>query len=379
MPAILHQLDLISSITDVPSTQAANMPIGIIGTAASGTDNQLIKITTAADLAQFGSDVDNASLTLLKDIKILRRYGCSNIYAVKVATGVDAAATITNIIGSDVGGVKTGLELFRDMRSIFGIFPRWILIPGANTADVLTKAVTVAKAVRAFVAADFPSGTSAASAITIRSGATGLGVKDRVLYPCLPHVKNGATLENLSTHLVGLSAWTAYIKGFGFTPSNKTLLGVDGIEAGFTLSYIDDTADNQLLERAGCVTVNINLTDYVLWGNRNGLYFNATETDWDTYQTLNRIEQELNEIFSIISARFIDQVSNYATAYLLESALNSAILDNLIPGCYSAESRATLDMSTTDFKNRVLGYRTVVKSYMPTEQIILNTVYTVAI
>jgi phage tail sheath protein FI len=354
------------------------MPIGIIGT-ASGTalPNTLIRIRSESDLAQFGTVQSDD--TLLPGIRILQRYGCGNIIAIKAPKGANNDATATNIAGTENAGVRTGLKLFKDSLGKFGFSPRWLLVPVfGSSIVVIDSGVEVATNIGAFIALDFSVGSSMSNVRNIREGGTnGLGNKSAHLYPCVPHVIVGSTIEPLSHHLVGSQAVLSVTKGFGFTTSNMLMPIVTGIEPGFTLSYTDANADNQQLERLGCTTVNRNANGYVIWGNRNASFQTGISEGWETYITLNRVKQELNLKFIDVGIRFIDEPCNLTTAMLLGSALNNVILDNSSQGNYSNLSSATLNNAKTDFRNRKLVYDILILCNLPTEVIELYTTYTV--
>lgn len=367
-----------SFVSSSGSLLQADTPIGIIGTSASGSNNVITRVRNATDIVQFG---DENVGSLVKAIKILQSYGCNNLYVIKVATGVDASATATNIIGGETSGVKTGLPLFKDVWNLYREKPQLLLIPGFNTDAVLQAALTVAgnSSVDALVLSSFTLGTSRATAETIRASSTGLGIKNARLIPCIPYVKNSLDqFEELSIHLAGLIAKTAVDRGFGYTPSNKMLVGVNGTESGFVFSYTDDTADNQILENLGVVSLNLNSDGYVAWGNRNSLFVDNTNESLDTFIVLNRIKQVLNLQFEDVSARYIDEPCNYSTGKTLETALKNVIRANAIPGNLLYTSNAIFNLSKTDYANRKLAYDILIVSDLPTEIVSATMQYTVS-
>lgn len=367
-----------SFVSSSGSLLQADTPIGIIGTSASGSNNVITRVRNATDIVQFG---DENVGSLVKAIKILQSYGCNNLYVIKVATGVDASATATNIIGGETSGVKTGLPLFKDVWNLYREKPQLLLIPGFNTDAVLQAALTVAanSSVDALVLSSFTLGTSRATAETIRASSTGLGIKNARLIPCIPYVKNSLDqFEELSIHLAGLIAKTAIDRGFGYTPSNKMLVGVNGTESGFVFSYTDDTSDNQILENLGVVSLNLNSDGYVAWGNRNSLFVDNTNESLDTFIVLNRIKQVLNLQFEDVSARYIDEPCNYSTGKTLETALKNVIRANAIPGNLLYTSNAIFNLSKTDYANRKLAYDILIVSDLPTEIVSATMQYTVS-
>lgn len=373
---ISHLITLNSSVSPYYAELPNDMPIGIVGTALSGDLNKLIRVSSAADLTQFGAE--DATTTLVKNLKILQRYGCNNVYAVRVDKGADATATATNIVGTNTNGVKTGIQLFEDLESVFGVFPRWILAPTFSADPLVVQAILTAKKAKSMIALDFPVGTSKATATTTRATATGLGTKDKILHVCMPQVKVGSVIESLATHFVGVQGYNFEKSGFGFSSSNQSMLSVDGIEPGFTLSYTDPLADNQVLEGLGIVTVNLyEPGKYVIWGNRNALYQSDTNEGFNTYTNLSRVEQEINALLLDLSKKFIDQPCNRATAMLLETAYNNVLQSNAYKGNYRPESHAKFNETQSDFAKNTLAYDVVIYGLLPTETIKITTVVTV--
>jgi phage tail sheath protein FI len=356
----------------------ASAPIAVVGTSASGTINQLIRVRNGSDINQFG---DRNTGTIVKTLEILQRYGCNNIFVVRVTTGVDAAATATNIIGTNpTTGVRTGIHLLRDVWATFRHKPRLILVPGFNTDTIISTALDVASDtnVDGLVFFSFTVGTSSNTAITTRGTTTGLGTKNPRLITCIPYVKNNAgELEELSIHTVGLIAQTTFIKGYGYTPSNKLLLNVASIESGFNLSYTDANADNNKLENAGCFTVNMNATGFVGWGNRNALYYQNTNTSLETYIVLQRIKQFLNHKFEDVQSYYLDEPCNYGTGKLLETALKNVISSNTTAGNLHNSSTATFNIERTNYSTRTLAYDILVVTDLPTEIVQANLQYSV--
>lgn len=374
---ITHQLNINSTFVSNPTLLLkSDTPIGLIGIAESSSVpiNTITKISKDADLSLYGGAADN---TITPELKILQEYGCNNIYVIRVAKGADAAATETNTIGTETV-IKTGLGLFKDCFSLFRVAPELLLIPGLNSAAIVTKAMDVATSIDALVYLDFAIGTTVTVATTTRGTATGLGTKNARLIPCMPRVKRDATFESLATHTVGVSARTATLKGYGFTTSNEVLSpGINGIESGFNLSYTDPNADNQKLENLGIATVNLLPEGYVAWGNRNALFVSNTTETLDTYTVVNRIKQKLGKDLMYTANRFLDETSDFSTAKLLESALNNVIFTNISKGNIKSTSKAVLNENLTDYIKRVLVYDILISSNLPIEVITLNTQFVV--
>lgn len=374
---VVHQLNVNTTFVSTSTLLLrADTPIGVIGIAEASSIpvNTITRITKDSDLSLLGGATDN---TLTPELKILQEYGCNNIFIIRVLKGADATATETNTIGTE-GVTKTGLGLFKDCFAQFRVSPEFILIPGLNSAAIVTKAIDVCNTIDSYVYLDFALGTTTTQATTTRGTATGLGTKSSRLVPCLPRVKRDAAFESLATHTVGVAAKTALLKGYGFTTSNELLSpGINGIESGFSLSYTDPNADNQRLENLGIASINLLPEGYVAWGNRNALFVANTTETIETYTVVNRIKQRLNRELMFTANRFIDESSDFSTAKLLESALNNVIFAQISRGNLKSTSKAVLNENSTDYTKRMLVYDIFISSNLPIEVITLNTQFVV--
>lgn len=358
----------------------ASTPIVIVGTAATGTNNQIYKVSKSSDLLQFG---DRATGTIVKALEVLQKYGCSVCFVIKVATGADAAATDINIIGTEPSnGIKTGLPLIKDIWSQYLIKPQIILTPFVNSDTVLAAALAVAvsNTVDSIYITSFSIGTSTATATTVRGTTTGLGTKNPKLIVCLPNVKNAlGEFVPLSLHIAGLIAKTTDSLGFGYTPSNKPLVDAVSSELGYSFSYTDALADNQKLENLGIVTLNINSSSLVAWGNRNASFVDNVNEKNDTYIVLQRIKQVLNAVFENVQSYYIDQPCNFSTGKNLETALKNVLQEVANLGNLNYLSTAVFNLDRTDYAKRTLAYDITVVSDLPTETITSLTEYSVII
>lgn len=363
-----HVLKIVSEIVEAENAGlVVETPVFIIGESTTGTNNTIYKINKASDLTALGDG------KLVRDIKILQRYGLKNIFAVKVDSG---ASYDTNLVGG-TSPTNTGLELANEVFSNHKKSVQFIIVPRSTTV-VVEKAIEIANKIDAFVYVDLPTLTTLTTATTERAKTTGIGTKTARLITCMPQPMVGSDIESLAVHAVGAAGLVSYSKGFGFSTSNTKLLKIDGVESGFTFSYKDTTADNHRLENLGILTLNSREDGYYLWGNRNGLYQENTNESIDTYIVINRIKQILNNEIEKVTQKYIDRPCNFAEAKLLEFAINNVINSNVIKGNLGANSKAEYDASESDFTLRSLVYKIKISSNLPTEIIELNLTYTVS-
>ncbi|HEX8554650.1 MAG TPA: phage tail sheath subtilisin-like domain-containing protein, partial [Sphingomonas sp.] len=178
------------------------------------------------------------------------------VVVVRVASGADAAATATAVIGTDEAGVKTGMQALLTAPAQLDLHPRIIGAPGLE-AELVTKAlVTVAKRLRARVYA---------AAI---GDDRGEAIAHRALYPdareltllwpgvTAPYGPVGASIPTpVAAVAMGARAAIDQTQGWHKTLSNVPLADLDGLTADVTFDIQDPACDANVLNASELVTV----------------------------------------------------------------------------------------------------------------------------
>lgn len=210
--------------------------------------------------------------TLKDAYEAIYAQGAKAVIMVRVDEGVDADATLANVVGDATQ--MTGVFALLQAETAVHYTPRILAAPGftstrpGNAKNPAAAALeTVATKLRSIVYVDGPN-TTEADAITYR-GDFGL---DRII-PCDPHVKvfDTVTATNvvrpLSAFACGATAFRDNERGFWWSPSNSLLAGVVGTARPISFSLSDpDTEANRLNENE--VMTVIHKDGYRLWGNR---------------------------------------------------------------------------------------------------------------
>lgn len=357
---ITHGFNITASagLVNLPS----QLVVAIVGTSLTGT-TALSLITSESQLvATYGASTTTETLT--RNTLILQRYGAGKVVTARAAIGGDATATAAN--------VATTLATIPTAWSALGVRPDVIISPGFNSDAVIAAGIAAAKACGALYIAGFSPATTVASVVTTRGTSVGLGTKDPYfipVFPVLQQTANPSVTEALSTHLAGVIARLDYKSGYGASPSNQTLLGVNAPDVTLNLSYTDEAADSEVLNDLGVVTINRSFdgSSLVTWGNRNSSY-NATTnfTDVFTYIAVMRVRNRLVRLLNERAAKFVSQPSNAATARLLQESFNSLLSSQsaLKPGSY-----ATFREADSNYNLGQLFYNIQAGVYVPVEYV----------
>lgn len=208
------------------------------------------------------------------------------------AAGVTDSVVIGTVDGS---GNRTGIKAFDLAFNLFGFRPKILIAPGRSAVKTIaSELLSSAAKLRAVVLIDGTYGADVQAVITARGDAsTSFGTSDKRAIPCYPYLKaydvskddgNADTDTNTdfpySAFLAGVIAFTDNQFGYWFSPSNKELKSITGIERAISANLNDDATDANALNAAGIVTVfNSFGTGYRSWGNRNASYPSSLQVD----------------------------------------------------------------------------------------------------
>ena len=318
--------------------------IGIIGTAPQGPVNTPTIIQNAKDARQFGSFSEygvDSGYTLPYALSAIQDYGSGTIFVINVfnpeklkpkanENDDDEYYTVSDITAADIigdtnsSGVRTGLQAFLDVFNMYGFNPKILLAPGfSETATVRSAMLTIADKIRAVVLADLPAGMTVNEAILTRGANGSFNVSNDRLYLLYPHVYHydpAADADKLipySVSMAGLMAKTDRDFGYWFSPSNKELMGVTGVERKITCSYTDPDCEIQLLNSKGIASVmNAYGTGLRSYGNRSSAYNESGGLE--SFITSRRISDMIAES---LERAMIDYVDRPLTAAIVDDIL----------------------------------------------------------
>lgn len=292
-------------------TALSNSVIGLIATAtATGAPaqaaldeafplNEPVLITGGVDIAA-GNAGDGG--TLRDVLTAIGDQASPVIVIVRIAEGIDQAATDAAVIGATDGNTYTGLQALLAAQARLGVKPTIIGAPGLDSQPVVEEMVSVAKKLRGFVYAGakkadgFTPAESEAEAITYRGE-----FAHRELMIIWPDTAKAG--GDIIARALGLRAQIDESIGWHKTISNVTLGGVTGLEYDVHFDLVDPSTPAGVLNAAQVTTV-IRQGGFRLWGNRTC----ADEQNPSfAFESAVRTSHALQEIIEQIVAPFIDQ------------------------------------------------------------------------
>ena len=269
-----------------------------------------------------------------------------------------AAVTDANIIGTIAGnGNRTGIKAFDLAFNLFGFRPKILIAPGKSaTKAIADELLTSADRLKAVAIIDSVFGEDVATTIANRGNvakAFGTSSKRAILaYPFLKAYDaskdDGGEATDTNTDypysgfLAGLMAWNDRENGYWFSPSNKELKGVTGIERNISANISDPDTDANALNEVGIVTVfNSFGTGLRSWGNRNASF--PTNTASDNFISLLRTFDLVHESLEQSALQYIDLPITQALIDDIRQSGNDFIAVLVGRGALTEGSRVVFD------------------------------------
>lgn len=199
--------------------------------------------------------------------------------------------TSADIIGETLeDGSRTGIQAWLGSTQRLGFQPMLVAAPGwSDRIEVAQALETFAERTRAVAAIDAPMGLTPQEALESR-GAAGPAenffTSSKRIVPCYPHVEtfdvatNAPRLEPYSRRWVAMASATDLRFGYWYSPSNKELNGVQGMERLLTSIHNDPNSEVNLLTGAGVATIYRDYaTGFVSWGAYSAGYPASAEIE----------------------------------------------------------------------------------------------------
>lgn len=229
--------------------------------------------------------------------------------------------TSSQIIGSNVDGVRTGIKCFELIKNLFGFKPKILIAPVfVETKAVADELLLASEKYRAIYLADAPVGTSISAAISSRGPAstTNFKTSSQRAYLLFPHLVayEGASDSNVvvpySAYFAGVMSRTDREEGYWVSPSNHEIRSIVGSEINVISDYTDPQSEANQLNAAGITTVYTGFgTGPRTWGNRSASF--PVNVDEKTFISIRRMADVVHESLEEGSFPFIDKPINQAT------------------------------------------------------------------
>lgn len=297
-----------------------------------------------------------------------------------------AAITSSVIIGTynSSTGVRTGVKCWALAKNQFGFNPKILIAPGySSVTAVATELISQADAFRAITLLDAAFGTTVSAAITNRGvgASSNFNTASKRAYLLYPYLKayDPATDSNVdfpySQFMAGVIAATDNASGYWFSPSNKEIKGIVGVERNITAGANDISSEANSLNAAGITTVfNTFGSGYNTWGNRSAAY--PTVTTLDNFIAVQRTADVIHESLENAALQFVDRPINKALIDAIRETANGFIRQLIQRGALLTGSEVIYDPNNNPPEELAAGHLTfdiVMMPPVPGERITFNS------
>ena len=346
----------------------------------------LVTVTNAGATTTYVPGVD---YTLDADEGIITRLSTGAIAAgATVAVGYSwadpALVTPADIIGQvTASGARTGMQALLNAYGTYGIEPTIIIAPGYSPlTSVATEMTAIGNRLKAGVLIDAPIGATRDQLLAGRaSGAAPVGnffTSDIRTLLCAPHLKIFDTdtgvdvLEPLSQRVAGVIARTDTDLGFWYSPSNKEIAGVVGVERIFETSYTQALSDSNILNSMGILTyLGVPGGGLRTWGNRSAAF--PAVTTPDNFFVIQRVRDIIAKGIRRASLQFIDLPINRGLIDAIRTSILAYLGEKTVQGALLPGSQCLFmaaDNPPTAIARGQLTFTTILFPPPPAERII---------
>lgn len=244
--------------------------IGLLAT-ASDADATVFPLDRAALVTDIETAIGMAGTdgTLALALRAIADQARPIVVVVRVAEGVDDAATASNVIGTTTAnGQKTGMQALLAAQAQLGVKPKIIGAPGLETQAVTAALAVVAKKLRGFAYAR-AIGETVADAVLYRAN-----FSERELMLLMPDFLAWDTTANANVtsyaaaRAMGLRALIDEQTGPHKTLSNVAVSGVVGLTKDIHWDIEDMASDAGVLNAAQVTALVRSDSGFRFWGNR---------------------------------------------------------------------------------------------------------------
>tara|TARA_R110002167_G_scaffold98718_11_gene259433 strand:+ start:6819 stop:7991 length:1173 start_codon:yes stop_codon:yes gene_type:complete len=207
--------------------------------------------------------------TLAKSLDAIADQTKPLLVIVRVAEGIDAAATTTNLIGTvTAGGQYTGMKALLAAQAQLGVKPRILGVPGLDDLAVATELAGIAQQLRGFAYVSAFGAATKEEAVTYRDNFSQRELM--VIWPDFvswDSVANAADTAWATARALGLRAKIDQEVGWHKSLSNVGVNGVTGLSQDIYWDLQNPATDAGYLNEAD-VTTLINKSGFRFWGSR---------------------------------------------------------------------------------------------------------------
>lgn len=335
--------------------------IGLIGTAADADPkafplNKPVLITDVRGaMGKAGTDG-----TLAESLAGIADQADPLVVVVRVEAGADDGTTTTNVIGSTIDGVYTGMQALLAAQAQLGVKPRILGAPGLDTQPVASALAVIAAKLRGFAYVSAGTSASKEDAALYRKN---FGARELMViwpdYIAWDSTANASAPAFAIARALGLRAKIDAQQGWNKTISNVAVAGVTGISRDVHWDLQDPATDAGFLNEAD-VTTLVNFNGYRFWGSRT-----CSDDPLFAFESAVRTAQVLADTIAEGIASFVDKPMLPSSVRDIVESINAKFREMKSAGLI-IDARAWVDQSANEAASLAAGKIVIDYDYTPT-------------
>jgi phage tail sheath protein FI len=345
-----------------PIRTVATAVIGIVGH-ASDADATAFPLDKPVLITNVATAIGKAGVqgTLAKALKGISWQAKPVVVVVRVAPGIDDAATTSNLIGAATPqGQLTGMQALLTAQSQLGVKPRILGVPFADTQPVAIALAALAQKLRAFAYVSANGAQTKEEATTYRQSFSQREVM--VIWPEFQawDTATNATEEMSSVAIaLGLRAKIDEETGWHKTLSNVGVNGVSGITKSVFWDLQDPATDAGYLNEHDVTTLINGGTGFRFWGSHT-----CSDDPLFMFENYTRTAQVLADTMAEAHMVYVDKPLHPSLVRDLIESINAKFRE-LISNGYLIGGSAWYDESANDADSLKAGKLAIDYDYTP--------------
>jgi len=343
-----------------PITTIETAVIGIVATGA-GADADAFPLNRPALVTDISTAIGNAgdTGTLPYVLDAIKDHGDPATVVVRVAEGDTDEETTSNVIGTTVDGQKTGLQALTAAKSLLGVKPRILGVPGLDNQAVTAELASIAEQTRAFAYASAYGCETKEEAVAYREN---FGSRELMLiwpdFISWDTITSADRTEWATARALGLRAKIDEDTGWHKTLSNVEVEGVTGISKDVFWDLQNPSTDAGYLNQNE-VTTLIRQDGFRFWGSRT-----CSSDALFAFENYTRTAQVLADTMAEAHFWAVDKPMHPTLVRDIIDGIN-AKFRNLVANKYLIGGGAWFDPAKNDETTLKAGQLTISYDYTP--------------
>lgn len=342
----------------IRTIETAVIGVVVTGSGANADTFPLNRPALVTDIAAAVGDAGDTG-TIPYVLDAIKDHGSPICVVVRVEEGETAAETTSNVIGTTVSGMKTGLQALTAAKAQLGVSPRILGVPGLDNQAIATELASIAAGIRGFAYCSAYGCETKEDAVTYRGN---FGNREMmIIWPdfiSYDTINSADRTDWATARALGLRAQLDEDIGWHKSLSNVVVQGVTGLSKDVYWDLQNPSTDAGYLNQNE-VTTLIRKDGFRFWGSRTC----STDTKF-VFENYTRTAQVLADTMAEAHFWAVDKPMHPTLARDIVDGVNAKFRE-LIRNGYLIGGSAWFDATKNDSTTLADGKLVISYDYTP--------------